>query len=257
VQYTAPQATGGGWILFPVTGHLKLPGQETWWVLPPFFRLTQGEDHFKLYGPWPFLQHESGNKEQLYFWPLYGRKTMNGVDKRFFLWPLGQIEVIQTPTGEKTRTHLLPFYRRYVFEPVPELREEEPRDAWTKVWPLFSHHNRDDGQGVRTVIPDLNPMRDGPIERNFAPYWHWVVRERVDDRQDTEFLWGLYRSLDRGEDYRYRSVFPFVSWSEEEQGGHVSFLKGLFGWRTTGAKKQWQVLYLFRFGGKENADGNE
>jgi len=250
VKYTAAGAQGGGWILFPITGHLKLPGQETWWIIPPIFRLTQGEEHYRLFGPWPIVQQEKGEMDKFYLWPLYGRKTIGGVDKRFFLWPLGHYEKLENPTGTKTRFQFFPFYRRYVFEPHEDMEEEDPRDTWTKVWPLYSHHNRRNGEMVRTVFPDLNPMRDGPIERNYGPFWQWVVYHREKEDKDLEIFWGLYRSMDRGPEYRYRSLFPLYSWSREEEGGHVSLLKGLLGWRHENGKKRWRVLYLFEFGGK-------
>jgi len=251
VRYTMPGSSGTGWILFPLTGHLKLTDQETWWVLPPFFRVSVGDEQNRIFGPWPFYQREKGEVDKFYLWPLYGRKQLAGVDQRFFLWPLGHYEKSTQPTGVKSRLHLLPFFRHYTSEPSEVMKGEEMSSSYTKVWPLYSHLSKGDGEVRRTVIPDLNPMRGGPIERNYAPFWRLYMRSEVEDRVDTEVLWGLYRSLKRGEDYRYRSLFPLFSWSREEEGGHFSLLKGLLARERDGEKKRWRVLYLFRFGGKE------
>lgn len=248
VRYTTPGASGFGWILFPVVGHLKLTDQETWWVVPPLFRVSVGEEQNRVYGPWPFVQKESGETEKFYLWPFYGRKVIGGVDQRFFLWPLGRHEKIERPESETTRTWLLPFYRRYVTQSDSEAVEPS---AWTKVWPLFSHLSKNEGAVRKTVVPDFNPMRGGPIERNFAPFWHLYVRQEVEGHVDTEVLWGLYRGVKRGESYQYRSLFPLFSWSREKEGGHFSLLKGLISRRRQGDENSWRILYLFRFGAKE------
>lgn len=251
VRYTTPGASGFGWILFPIAGHLNLTNQETWWVIPPLFRVSVGEEQNRIFGPWPFFQRESGQTEKLYLWPLYGRKVIGHVDKRFFLWPLGQYEQIAREESTTTRTHLLPFYRRYVNEVPPGGGGEVEASDWTKVWPLYSHLSKDRGAVRKTVFPDLNPMRGGPIERNFAPFWQWYVRQEADGDVDTEVLWGLYRGVKRGEAYQYRSLFPLFSWSREEEGGHFSLFKGLLSRRREGEEKRWRVLYLFQFGGND------
>lgn len=252
VRYTYPQSSGAGWILFPLLGHMNLDDQETWWFIPPLFRYTVGEEQNRLFGPWPFLQRSKGEVDKFYLWPLYGRKRQAGIDQTFFLWPLGHYEKSEQVTGTKTRFHFLPFYRRYTSEPSEKMKGEEMSSSYTKVWPLFSHLSKGDGKVRKTVAPDLNPMRGGPIERNYAPFWQLYVRQEVEDRVDTEVLWGLYRSVKRGEDYRYRSLFPLASWSREADGGHFSLLKGLLSRKREGEKKQWRVLYLFRFGAKES-----
>jgi hypothetical protein len=253
VKYTYPESSGFGWILFPIAGHLKLTDQETWWFIPPIFRYTKGQEQSRLFGPWPFLQTEKGeDKNKFYLWPLYGRKQMEGVDNRFFLWPLGKYEKIEQGTGTKTRTHLLPFYRHYTSEPSEKLKDTEMSTSWTKVWPLYSHLSKGDGEIRKTVFPDFNPMRGGPIERNYAPFWQLYVRQQVQEDVDKEILWGMYRSLKRGEEYQYRSLFPLFSWSREAEGGHFTLLKGLLSKKRFGEKNQWRVLYLFKFGGKDN-----
>jgi hypothetical protein len=251
VRYTVPGASGFGWILFPVTGHLKMQNQETWWMVPPIFRLTKSEEETKILGPWPFFQKEKGeDRDKTYFWPLYGRKVVDGVDRRFFVWPLGHYEVSEDVDGITTRKGFFPFYREYHTVPSEEMGDEAVEENWIKVWPFFSRLRQADGRNQTIVIPDLNPLRGGPIERNYAPFWHLYVRQQVKDQVDTEVLWGLYRSHARAESYRYRSLFPLISWSRSEEGGHFSLLKGLLSRRNEAGKKRWRVLYLFQFGDK-------
>lgn len=254
VKYVLPESAGKGWILFPITGHLKLTNQETWWILPPIFRYSIGEDQNRLFGPWPFFQKEEGEVNKLYIFPLYGRKRHAGIDRTFFLWPLGQYETTTRDTGKKTKFHFIPFVQHFREEPSDVMDEEsEGKMSYTKIWPIYSHFTKEDGDWKRTAFFDFNPMRGGPVERSYSPFWQIYVRSQLKDQIDVEVLWGLYRSAKRGEDYRYRSLFPFFNYTKdtEEDVRHFQLFKGLLGRKRVGENKQWQLLYLFHFGDKE------
>ncbi|MEX2607155.1 MAG: hypothetical protein WD708_07385 [Kiritimatiellia bacterium] len=251
VRYTLPKSQGKGWILFPLLGHLKLTDQESWWFLPPIFRYAIGEEQNRLYGPWPIIQKEEGEVDKFYIFPLYGRKQHAGVDRQFLLWPVGHYEKSVQGTGIKTKWFVVPFVQRFKETPSEALGGKAQSSSYIKIWPLFSHLSKEDGDVRRTSFLDLNPLRGGPVERNYAPFWQIYVRSQVRDRVDTEVLWGLYRSAARGDDYRYRSLFPLFSWSRGEDEGHFSLLKGLLSRHREGEKRVWQVLYLFKFGDKE------
>ncbi len=248
-RFDHPKSNGRGWMLFPIAGHLELTDQESWWILPPFFRLAVGEEQNRLFGPWPFLQRESGQTQKFYLWPLFGSKTIGNTTREFLIWPLGFRERIQAPTHETRRMWFVPFYQYFRTTPVAGAAVEDFQ--YRKIWPIYSHLRREQGQVQRTVFPDLNPFRRGPIDRNYAPFWQIYTREQVHDAVDTEILWGLWRSGSRGEHSRHRSLFPLVSWGKEEHGGGFSLLKGLLSRERRGDEKQWRVLYLFKFGVKE------
>lgn len=248
VRYDIPESSGTGWILFPLTGHLKLTDQETWWLLPPIFRYTQGEQQSRLFGPWPIFQKEEGEVDKFYLLPFYGRKSHAGVDKWLFLWPLGQAERSERVLGTKEKFRFFPFVQSFKEQPAPEYPTEKGRTHYLKVWPLFQRYTEQEETVQELRVFDFNPMRGGPVDRNYAPFWQIYSRSQVEDAVDTEFLWGLYRSSKRGEDYRYRSLFPLFSWSREQEGGHFSLLKGLLSRKKNGEDIQWRLLYLFKFG---------
>lgn len=250
VQYTIPGSSGSGWILFPITGHLKLTDQETWWFLPPLFRYTRGEEQNRFFGPWPFVQKEEGEVDKFYLLPFYGRKQHAGVEKWLFLWPLGQAEVAENPLATRRKFFFFPFLQHFSEQPSPEFPTEKGDTSYLKVWPLFQRMTEQDGQIQELRIFDLNPMRGGPVEQNYAPFWQIYARSQSGEDVDTRILWGLYRSAKRGEDYRYRSLFPFFSWSRREEGGHFSLLKGLVSRKKNGEDIEWRLLYLFTFGDK-------
>jgi len=253
VRYERPKETGSGWILFPLTGHLKLENQESWWILPPFFRYHTGGEKSRFFGPWPFVQISTGAVEKRYFWPVYGTKTIGNTQKDFFLWPIVWRDRTRTAEENKSRHFVVPFYQDFR---VADAEKDETQTRHTKVWPLYSHSYRAEGPVRRTVFPDLNPFRAGPIERNFAPFWQLYVREQVGEDVDTEIFWGLYRSAQRGED-RYRSLFPLYQSARSEGRREWNLLKGLVGYERVGEKKSWRVLYLLRFGDREEKDASE
>lgn len=246
VEYTHPKMEGSGWILFPVTGHLKTPDQESWWILPPFFRYHVGEEKNRIFGPWPFVQISEGATDKFYLWPLYGRKTIGDTRRDFFLWPIGSHETHRGSYTHKTRTFVVPVYQS--FQESDPATGEILRD-YTKVWPLFSHSYHHEGPARRTVFPDLNPFREGPIERNWAPFWQLYRREQVGEAVDTEVLWGIYRSIKR-EEFQYRSLFPLLNVERGEDHRSVNLLKGLLGWHREPGNNQLRLLYFFRFGGR-------
>jgi len=251
VRYTIPGSSGSGWILFPITGHLKLTDQETWWLIPPIFRYTKGEKQNRLFGPWPFFQKEKGEVDKFYLFPFYGHKSHAGVDKYIFIWPLGMSERSEKRLETREKFRFFPFLQVSNEYPNPDFPSAVGRKTYLKVWPLFQQYTEQNGKVRELAVFDFNFMRGGPIDRNWAPFWRIYTRSQHHDSVDTEVLWGMYRSVRRGSDYRYRSLFPVFSWSRESEGGHFSVLKGLVSRRREGEQIVWRWLYLFRFGDRK------
>ncbi|WFB37646.1 hypothetical protein P3T73_07720 [Kiritimatiellota bacterium B12222] len=256
VNYMIPQSLGKGWILFPLFGHMKLSDQETWWFIPPLFRYSVGEEQNRIYGPWPLFQKESGVVDKFYLFPLYGRKESAGYKQQFFLWPLGHYESAERDTGTRKKFYFFPFVQYYYANPSEWVSPTpDGETTYLKIWPLFSNATKHSGDSHRFAFFDFNPMKGGPIERNYAAFWQVYVYARVDDRVDKEVLWGFYRSAKRGDDYQYRSLFPFFNYKRDrnEDEKHFQLFKGLIGRQRVGEKKRWQFLYLFHFGDKDLA----
>lgn len=253
VKFFQP-VTGGGWILFPLTGHAKMAtGAESWWFLPPFFRYSKGGNENRLFGPWPFFQKTVGDVERFYLWPFYGYKKVGDTTKRYYLWPFVWKETQKAPDRVLKRTSVIPLSRT---TSVSLLNEEsgdfELAQKRSKFWPLYSWSRNEDA--TRLHIPELNPTRGAHIEQNWAAFWRLFRREQIGDDVDTEVLWGMYRSILRGEDLAHRSIFPLVDWGRDAQGGRFNLLKGIVGVERKGEHRTWRFLYVFRFGGEKRND---
>jgi hypothetical protein len=255
-RYDYPKSSGGGFILFPLFGRLRLTDQQTVWVIPPLFRFSTGEKRNLTYCPWPFYQRASGpDYSKLYLWPLWGRKQQAEYRHHFVLWPIVSWDRERRNKAEVRRWSVMPVYQHFVTRPWVDagMAPARPTGRYVKVWPLFSYERQDDQRRFRTLAlwPARNP---GPVERSWAPLWTLYDGKKAGPNADTEVLWGLYRRQRRGAEYRYHSLFPLYQAERRQEAGREgrawSVLKGLVGYQREGTQKSVRLLYFIRLGRK-------
>lgn len=260
-EWHYPNSQGSGYVLFPLYGRIDLTDQQSWLVLPPFFRVSLGTRQNAWLMPWPFFQRRTGEVDQTSIWPIVGQRRLPGVETRFFLWPIFHQERVDRKNTVIQRMYVLPFYYSDLHRDRPDapppmdLDQPVPRGTivsnYQKIWPLVSY--RREGDEVRFRMLDLWPRKHTPaIERNYAPFWTLIQNTRVADRSDTEILWGLYRRERRSEDHAYTSIFPLIEWErDDEETGEWrrwAFLKGLIGYERQDTTRRYQALYFLRWG---------
>ncbi|MFH0953576.1 MAG: hypothetical protein V1873_04535 [Verrucomicrobiota bacterium] len=257
-HYHYPRSSGTGYIVFPLWGHFDLQDQKAWLVFPPLFRFSWGQRMNYSYCPWPFFQMSSGEIEKLYFWPLWGRKTMPGLKTTFFLWPIFRTEKVDRGDAVARRFMAVPFVQTEVLTKRPEAKGEkgEVVSRYFKLWPLFRYQREGSARHFRFL--ELWPLRHtAPVERCYAPLWTLYSHAAVGDSVGNEVLWGLYRSSRRGSEERSVSLFPLAEWSRDSRGEgrrEWAVLKGLVGYRREGTQRTLRVLYWpVHFGPKEKA----
>jgi hypothetical protein len=231
-EYFYPGDSGSSWILFPVCGRSKMDQESTWWVIPPFFRFTDGEREDRLLCPWPFIQKtKSETLDKFYVWPLWGRKQAadGRFDRSFVLWPFLWSDKIQREHVTVKRKLALPFFywqSKQIFEPdAPQEKPAEVSRHW-KIWPLMSR--RQDGGRSRFRMLELWPLDTAPVERNWAPLWTLYKRTGNDGVIKKDVLW-------------------FVWHSEKEpdaRRSEWSLLKGLLGYKKNGDSKQFSLFWM-------------
>lgn len=249
-RYDHPASHGTGWILFPFYGRLDLSDQTSQMWLPPFFRIAHAEQMNRFDMPWPFIRYQTGQRNQLHIWPLFGRTTDPRVDRSYIAWPIAWRLRVARPT-EVTRSYwVLPFlhYRRTEPRlPPADLAAPRPPAAveW-KVWPLADGEQAGDRTRWRAL--SLWPTRNlTPVERSWAPLWTLVEYRRDGADLDVEALWGMVRR--HRDEYRsHVSLFPLFERSstappDGPASGRFSFLKGLIGWAWAADGERLQVLY--------------
>jgi hypothetical protein len=239
-DYFYPGNSGKAWLLFPVCGRADMEHENTLWVIPPFFRFTEGDKQDKLYCPWPFIQRTKSDEfYKLYIWPLWGEKQFQSRLKHrtFVLWPIFWSEKSAEADRIKVRRMAVPvFFSDYT------CREEtgSPDGGRTKissyweVWPLMSWQREGDASRFRLL--ELWPGKDSaPLERNWSP------------------LWTLYKRTNQGGIIR-KDIFWFTWHSEREavaERAEWSLLKGLLSYRKEGDARSVRLLYFVRLGNEE------
>ncbi len=255
---------GGGFVLFPLFGRVRTEHQSSFTLIPPFFRYSTHPHGTELYYPWPFLQRSTGRVEKNYVWPLWGRKSVPGVDSAFFLWPLGSLGRQERGDSVAIQRTFYPFYftRRIYDGETMETDSDtgdsvfhvagRPSERYEKIWPLYSYQ-RDQEDSVFRIF-DLWPGRPfTAIERNLAPFWTLYSRTRTDSGREQELLWGLFRRRVKDSGSRRTQVFPLLAWERDAAGDRrqVSILRGLFRFGTDGDSSFGSIFSVLRWGDDE------
>ncbi len=248
VQDRRPGRSGSGFMLFPIFGHARMEDHETWMWIPPLFRHTRGKHGTSGACPWPLVQWETGERDKLYVWPLYGRRSSGGDTVSFWAWPFVWKGKTENEGVLRDRFRVFPLYsqesRRVKEDGGPRVSER-----YVSVWPLVSYDRRESNTMVRML--DLWPFRDtAPIERNLSPWWTLFSRYRTDRGTGGKFLWGLARWSSTQDGKRYRSLFPLVS--TKSDAGESRFhewdvFKGAVGYRRDASGASYRLLYFLRW----------
>ena len=249
-KYHYEKGHGRGHMLFPLYGRVDLDTEKTVWLLPPFFRFTDAEHQDITYAPWPFFQRRVGNGiDQLYLWPIWGKKIIESRDTRFYLWPVFWTQTDERPGEKVDRFHLVPFFSHTAVRAAStNASGHAGGDVLArrhKFWPLYSY--RRDGDATRLRFVELWPFAEAPaVERNLAPFWSLVERRTRGEDADTEILWGLYRSQFRGDAGAYVSLFPLADYRATPDDRSWNLLKGLIGYERKASQKSLRLLYFIK-----------
>lgn len=250
VHYDYRSSKGDGYVFFPLYGHAKLTDQETWWVLPPFFRRTVSARQSMGYYPWPIVQIAHGENEKLWIWPFYGQKQYAGDSSRFVLWPFYADAV--RPAGASTwhRWRVFPFlYSTRVTGPAADGAPPAVSARVFKFWPLAERERQ--GDDLRWRFLSLWPLNDiRSVERNLAPLWTLFDYRREAGNRETSVFWGLYRSRLAADGAARGHLFPLYGWSRDpaRAARSWSLLGGLAGCRQEGGKRLYRALFFLKWG---------
>jgi hypothetical protein len=269
VRYTYPDQPGGGFVLFPLYGHVKAGDDtESWMLIPPLFRYSKSSEQVEWHAPWPILQYASGQKEKMYVWPLWGRKRVGPVRSWFCAWPILAGETIERDASTTRRFELLPFIQhetRTAHRGASSgeaggtnaaIRSVDTSSAagadarHLKLWPLLDYRRQGGDKEFRMLA--LWPFRNATsMDRNYAPFWTLYSHQATTDgvRED-ELLWGLFRWRRDDGGSRDVSLFPLFSESKQCDDSELRewrLLLGLVGYRREESRKSWRLLYLFHW----------
>ncbi len=228
-EYFYPGDSGTSWILFPICGRSQMDRERTWWVIPPFFRFTDGARQDRMFCPWPFVQTlKSDVRDKLWIWPLWGRDRRPDGTRSFAVWPLLWSERSEDHSRVKTRKMALPFFYREREVLQEGAAPAEVSSSW-RVWPLMSCQR--EGAASRLRMLELWPVKNsGPVERNWSPLWTLYQRTRDAGAVQTDLLWFAWHSEK----------------NLEADRSEWSLLKGLLAYKRDGDAKRLRFFWMQR-----------
>lgn len=216
-------------------------------VLWPFFsRIQDGREGYDQWdAPWPLVRVTSGSSRHgLRLLPLYADETIGDRRKRWFGWPLYQIEDLDTDLILRQRHRLLYFLYSDLAERKLDTGAEKRR---VDLWPLFSYH-RENGVSRLNAIAILDAFfpENKAVERSWSPLWR-VYQQRWDERGNlvVSILWNLYWQERQGEALAWE-LFPLADYRAAGDTSRWRILKGLFGWHRAGNERCLELFYFDR-----------
>lgn len=214
-------------------------------VLWPFFTWTQdrAREYEQWDAPWPLVRVTKGTtRHGLRLLPFYADETVEARRKRWFLWPVYQIEDVNTESLARQRHRVLFFLYSDLLERKLETGAEKRRIDF---WPLFGYQ-RENGVSRFNALALLDPFfpENLAIERSWSPLWR-VYQQRWDAQGNLviSVLWNLYWHERQGEQTALE-LFPLFDYRQERTETRLRLLKGLVGLRRDAERNCLNLLFL-------------
>lgn len=220
----------------------RSPNENKKIFLWPFFNFYF-EKHFNYFQvdfPWPIFQYARGEKAEAFkLWPIITYRKVDDRERMYFLWPLFYQEKEENDEKDEVLNlflYVIKFHQVYY-------KQEDRWERVSKFWPFFRH--AEDGRGmVHFYFPALMPADWEGLERHYGMLFR--VFEYYQDgkgKEVSKFLWGLYYHQKQKDLNRIDVGFLF-NYQKEKETVQLSFLKGLWGYRRDGSKRQLKIFYF-------------
>jgi hypothetical protein len=214
-------------------------------ILWPFFNWTQdrAEEYEQWDAPWPLVRVTDGtSRHGLRLLPFYSDETIDARRKRWFLWPVYQIEDINTDMLMRQRHRVLLFLYSDLFERKLEEGAEKRRIDF---WPFFGYQ-RINGVSKLNILALIEPIfpENQAIERSWSPLWR-LYQQRWDEQGNLviSVLWNLYWHERQG-DQLALELFPLFDYRQEQTESRLRLLKGLVSIRSEQDRRCMSLFFL-------------
>ena len=233
--------------------HASIKGdtiESNTWVWPFFGYTCQTEPFYNESRYfWPLWVQGRGAERRINRWaPLYTDSIINGVHKKWFMWPILQMREWEHKDLLIRKDQVLYFL--YWSERQRSLANlSGPYAQKTYAWPFVSGWNNGAG---RTQLQIFDPIgvffpNNEVVNKLYAPLFALYRHSHDEEAGHTRdsFLFNLL-VIDKNKE-RKRVVFgPFLEW-QKGSSKNFKILKGLFGLENNEGKKKIQLFWL-KFG---------
>lgn len=193
--FNARNHNGYGFMLWPLVERVNTDTEQSYGLLPPFFRYTETtSDAMLLRCPWPLFERYTDPKESTWkvwrFWGMTHRGTRDGW---WLLHPIVQKKQQKTVNLQTRSFRVWPFYTHEESYGFDVHGEAHLQTRYFRIWPFYSSAYND-REGLKRKGLVLFPIRDVPvIERNLAPFWTFYTARQTLESDEVlhELFWGL------------------------------------------------------------------
>jgi hypothetical protein len=237
-------------MIFPFYVSKASKSFESKTYLWPFFSHTidrpTGFEQWDL--PWPIFRTLKGeNLKGIRIFPFYGYKEKEGVMRRMFvLYPLYQLQEDRKDDIQERTARILLLSQIRSGEDNKGLEKERS----LRIWPFFDYEKDETGH-AKLFFFYLFPFKEEGFERNLFPLFRIFRWEKDPEKGiSTNFLWGFYKRVKKVEKTRPREevdsweIAHLVGIKRGQGWKTISFLKGLFRYRSDGKNADLRLFYL-------------
>ncbi|MBL9202897.1 MAG: hypothetical protein JNL39_20470 [Opitutaceae bacterium] len=214
------------------------PGLKSETYLWPFFGYTL-RDGAKAWSEtrylWPlFVQGRGADGRMINRWaPFYSHSISQGVDKRWFLWPLVRHATWDDRDVPRERTQFLYFLWWQESQRLGH-RAEAPTARLTHVWPLVSTWDNGAGRGQWQLLSPLEVFFPGneKVRLAWSPFFALARHEqRAPGDTRTSLLWNAVTWEKRAAEERSEfHLGPLLDITRQGPARRVAIGRGLLGW---------------------------
>jgi len=230
-------------MIFPLYVSKESKRFESETYLWPFFSHTidrpTGFEQWDL--PWPIFQSLKGeNLKGMRIFPFYGYKVREGEMRRvFILYPLYQLEEDQMEDVQERTTRILLLSRIRTGEDSHGVGKERS----LRIWPFFDYEKDETGHEKFSFFY-LLPFKEEGLERNLFPLFR-IFRWEKDPKKgtSTNLFWGFYKRMKK-EEMDSWEIAHLIGMKREKEWRTISFLKGLFLYKSDGKSADLRFFYL-------------
>jgi len=231
------------WALFPLWGEVQQGTYRSTTVLWPFFGYARDSatGFWSWDGPWPLVRvqrpgntsfrtapEHQGSRERTRFWPFYSQYRGDGLDSRWYPWPLVNERWEQYRGKQRHALTFVPFWSSW-----EETHDDGTEVEFEKLWPLQQYYRRNDTEEL--LFPALSPFWRWPELDEHYSWLYEIYNGKIgpDTAHERGFL-GLWR---RTKDLDEERVYVSGLYSRRiysERGKRVTEHSALFGllrWR--------------------------
>ncbi len=214
----------------------------------PFFgyTLNTADNYEEARFLWPLFIQGRGNDRYLnQIAPLYSISRRNGVESKWWLWPLFNTRSYQREGIDFQKFRI--FY--FLYQDVEQRKVSDPEQSLglkRHLWPLFSYRKNADGSRQFQMLSPLEPIlpNSSEIRRLYSPLFALIrYQAQGDDQKDLELLFSLIHFEQRGNRERLE-VGPLFGYEHSDVLERFEILKGLLGYRNEDGQR---VLRFFWF----------